>query len=72
MKETFKIFKLRDKMKDPPAVPLFTKFFNGESCLTEKNISELRKVVDREHRMATLFLDAQLKKLHNEQAKSRG
>jgi hypothetical protein len=63
MKETFKIFKLRDKMKDPPPVPLFTKFFNGESCLTEKNIAELQRVLDREHKLATLFLNNQLKKL---------
>ena len=63
MKDTYKIFKLRDKVKDPPPVPLFSRFFNGEQVLKAKDIKELKKVVEREHKMAQSWLDRELNKL---------
>lgn len=66
MKDTYKIFKLRDKMKDPPPVPLFTRFFNGEQVLKARDIKELKKVVEREHKMAQSWLDKELIKLTNQ------
>lgn len=65
MKDTYKIFKLRDKMKDPPPVPLFTRFFNGEQVLKPKEIKELKKVVDKEYNSAVSFLNKELEKLNN-------
>ena len=63
MKETYKIHRLRDKMRLKPAVKDITKFMEGKGGLTDKQIDDLISVVNREQINAIKFLEREKNKL---------
>jgi hypothetical protein len=75
MKELFKIEPIRQKIPDHfrPKKHQINAFFIGKTdALNERQIKCMISIVESGSKSAIAFLNNQLKKLHNEQAKSRG